>query len=60
MTWLEGHDSLVAEKGCSLKTPIDVLFFSPSLPEWCLMSGGKKKKKKKKPMSLNGKKIRKA
>lgn len=24
---------------------ICAFFFSPSLPEWCLMSGGKKKKK---------------
>lgn len=38
---------------------ICAFFFSPSLPEWCLMSGGKKQTKKK-PMSLNGKKIRKA
>lgn len=26
---------------------ICAFFFSPSLPEWCLMSGGKKQTKKK-------------
>ena len=42
---LEGHDSLVAEKGCSPR-PTDLCFFFLSIPSRVVLNVWRKKKKK--------------